>query len=68
MGRYFFILQWPDRKHDDRYGTVLANDEAARAYAERIIRELKEAGGYDDDGLTMIVKGAGRRRVFSIPF
>ena len=38
------------------------------AYAERVIRELKEAGGYDDDELIMIVKDDARRTIFSIPF
>ncbi len=68
VARYFFILQWRERKHDDRHGTVLPNDDAARGYAERVIRELKEAGGYDDDELIMIVKDDARRTIFSIPF
>ncbi len=42
--------------------------EAPRSpYAERIIRELKEAGGYDDPGL-MIVKDDTGKVIHSIPF
>lgn len=40
----------------------------ARNYADRVIRELKEGGGYDDPTLTMIVKNEARETVFSIPF
>ena len=68
MPRYYFILRWDSREHADPCGTILPNDRAARDYAERIIHELKEAGGYDDDDLTMVVKNAARRTVFSIPF
>jgi hypothetical protein len=68
MPRYYFILQWDSREHDDPHGTALPNDQAARDYAERIIRELKEAGGYDDEDLAMVVKNAADRIVFSIPF
>ncbi len=68
MPRYYFILQWGNREHDDPHGTALPSDQAARDYAERIIGELKEAGGYNDDDLTMVVKNAADRKVFSIPF
>lgn len=65
--RYYFILQWDSGEHDDPEGTALPNDQVARDYAERIIRELKAAGGYDDDNLVMVVRNADRT-VFSIPF
>jgi len=68
MPKYYFILQWADRRHDDAHGTTLPDDAAARGYAERIIRELKEAGGYDDAGLTMVVADAARKTVFAIAF
>ncbi len=45
--------------HDDRGGTLMPNDKAALVYARRIIRELKEAGGYNDPALT---KSCARRR------
>jgi hypothetical protein len=61
MAKYYFVLQWADREHDDPHGTSLPDDRAARGYAERIVRELKEAGGYDEPDLAMVVKtGAGR--------
>jgi len=66
--KYFFIVSGPDELHDDGIGTPLPNDAAARAYAERIIKELKEAGGYDDPYLTMIVKNERRQTVFTILF
>ena len=68
MPRYFFVLQWLSHKHDDNEGTVLPNDKAARAYGDRVIRELKQAGGYDDPTLRMIVQKAARETLFSIRF
>lgn len=65
MAKYYFVLQWPDRKHDDRHGTMLPDDRAARAYAERVVRELIEAGGYDDPNLTMVVTNAAPDRLFN---
>jgi hypothetical protein len=46
----------------------LPSDDAALAYGRRIIRELREAGGYDAPGLTMIVRDAGGEAIFLIPF
>ena len=68
MQRYFFVIQWPTEEHDDHTGTLLVGDDAAVSYAIRIIRELKVGGGYDDDGLTMIVKKAGGSTIASILF
>jgi hypothetical protein len=66
--RYFFVLQSSDGEDDDADGTVLPNDAAARKYAERIVRELKEAGGYDDPGLSIKVKKDSDGELFAIPF
>ena len=67
--RFYFIIVWPDAAvDDDTEGTFLPSREAALAYAERIIRELKEADGYDDRAPTMIVRDATGKAVFSIPF
>jgi hypothetical protein len=68
MPRYHFIIRWPDREHGDPAGTQLADDTAARTYALRVIRELKEGGGYDDPELAMVVTDADGRAIFSIPF
>ena len=37
-------------------------------YAVRIISELIDGGGYDDPGLSMIVKDAAERQILAIPF
>jgi hypothetical protein len=67
--RYFFVLVWQDgREHDDPHGTVLPNDDTARAYAERVIRELQQSAGYDASGLTMVVRNDAGKTLFSIPF
>jgi hypothetical protein len=55
-------------EHDDRGDKLMPNDEAALAYARRIIRELTEAGGYRDPRLTMIVRNSAGKTVHSIPF
>jgi len=66
--RYFFVIRWPDRDDDDEEGTLFLSRSAALAYGERIVRELKEAGGYDDDGLTLIVQNEMRKTIYTIPF
>jgi uncharacterized protein DUF6894 len=65
---YYFDIQGYREEHDDRGGTLMPNDEAALAYACRIIRELMEAGGYRDPSLTMIVRNSAGKTVYSIPF
>jgi hypothetical protein len=68
MKRYFFVVVGPDEPHDDEVGTPLADNSAALAYGRRIIRELKEAGGYDDPRLAMLVQNENRHTLFTIPF
>jgi hypothetical protein len=68
MPRYYFVIQFGDRTHDDPSGTSLRDHAAARSYALRVIRELKEGGGYDEPDVTMIVKDASGQEIFSIPF
>ena len=68
MPRYYFNLEGDNHADNDRSGTLLSNDSAARNYAERIVGELQDAGGYDGAGLAMVVKDAGGRTIFSIPF
>jgi hypothetical protein len=65
---YYFDVRGYREDHDDRGGTLMPNDEAALAYARRIIRELIEIGGYRDPSLTMIVRNAAGKTVYSIPF
>jgi hypothetical protein len=65
--RYFFVLRAGQR--DDRPGcTFLPNDQAAKEYALRVIRELKEAGGFDEPELKMIVKNSSGKLIYLIPF
>jgi Domain of unknown function (DUF6894) len=67
--RFYFVIRWPGGSlDDDNEGTELPDEEAALAYARRIIRELKDAGGYDDPGLTMIVQDATGNVARTIPF
>ena len=51
----------------ERDGTRFESDNAALAYGLRIIKDLKKVGRYDDLGLTMVVKNAKGKTVFSIP-
>ena len=43
MFPYYFDVQGYGEEHDDRGDKLMPNDEAALAYARRIIRELTEA-------------------------
>lgn len=66
--RYFFVIRWPDGEHDDPEGTPFRSSSAALAYAFRIVRELKDAGGYDEPGMTLVVENALGETLFAIPF
>lgn len=68
MFPYYFDVQCYGEEHDDRGGMLMPNDEAALAYAHRIIRELRQAGGYDDPALSLIVRNCAGKTVYSIPF
>jgi hypothetical protein len=65
---YYFDVRGYGEGHDDRGGRLMPNDEAALAYARRIIRELTEVGGYGDPSLTLIVRNAAGKTIYSIPF
>jgi hypothetical protein len=67
--RYFFVLEGPgDERHDDTEGTVLTDKPSAVAFANQIMGELKEAGGYDDPGWVLIVKDEAGQAIASVPF
>jgi hypothetical protein len=57
--------EWNYRDPD---GISLEDNDAAVAYAKRMIRELKEDEGYDALDLQIFVKDESRRRVVAIPF
>ena len=66
--RYYFGLRWSDHEDDDPSGAVLSDNAAALNYADRLIRELKEGGRYNDPNLMVIVSDGMKKIVLSIPF
>jgi len=68
MPLYYYVIQFRDHQHIDQEGTWLPDDGAARDHALRIIRELREGGGYDDPDLAMIVKDESGRELLRLPF
>ena len=70
MPRYHFVVTWPDRvrEHGNTEGTILQDEEEARRFAARIIRELKQAGENGDPELCVVVKDAEGREVFTLSF
>jgi hypothetical protein len=68
--RYFFDLEGPDASDNyaDHFGTPLPGDDAAMNHAKRVIKDLKEAGGYDDPAWHMVVKDENGDIVFWVPF
>jgi hypothetical protein len=53
MRRYFFGIVETARRHNDLNGQLLPSDEAAKAYAQRIMRELAEGYEHEIDGWVM---------------
>jgi hypothetical protein len=67
--RYYFVLHGPDGEvHDDDHGTELPDKTLAFAYAERIVGELKDAGGYDEPGWAMIIREGSEGEIALLPF
>jgi hypothetical protein len=66
--RYHFVAKWLDREHDDPEGTVLQDEEEARRFATRIIRELKEGGGYDEPDVFIVVRDDQGKEVLTLSF
>jgi hypothetical protein len=66
--QYFFGVRRSDREDEDAIGTRLSDVAAALNHAERLIRELKENGGYNDPNLMVIVRDGMKKVVLSIPF
>ena len=56
MPQYFFDVRSTDWDYTDPDGIALPDDEAAIIYAERMIAELKEDGGYDAPDLQMLAE------------
>jgi hypothetical protein len=70
LPRYHFVVTWRDRvrEYGNTEGTILQDEEEARRFAARVIRELKQAGEHDDPELCMVVKDAQGREVFTLSF
>jgi hypothetical protein len=61
-------VRWSDHEDDDPSGRLLSDNAAALNYADRLSRELKEGGRYDDPNLMVIVRDGMKKVVLSIPF
>jgi len=61
-------MRWSDHEDDDPNGTLLSDSAAALNYADRLIRELKEGGRYNDPDLMVIVRDGMKKVVLWIPF
>jgi hypothetical protein len=68
MPRYFFDIEGQDQYLEDDSGYEFADLKSAVLYAERVIRELKNDGGWDDPRLAIIVKDENGVILSSIPF
>jgi len=66
MPRYFFDIQ-DDQIFLDDTGYEFADLDAARLYAERVIRELND-DGWNDPRIVMIVKDENGAILLSLPF
>jgi hypothetical protein len=66
--RYHFAIDHGAFCNADESGTDLSDDAAARNHAQRIIRELKQGGGYDDPRLCLIVTDSSGREVAVLSF
>ena len=65
---YHFDVRSYGVKRDYRGRTLLADDDAALDYARRLIRDLRQSGGYDDPALALIVRNGAGETIFTIPF
>jgi hypothetical protein len=70
LPRYHFVVTWRDRvrEYGNTEGTFLQDEEEARRFGARVIRELKQAGEHDDPELCMVVKDGQGREVFTLSF
>ena len=68
MPQYFFDVRSHETDYRDPDGITLSDDDAAIAYAERMIRELKEDEGFEAPDLKMFVKDEAQRSIITIRF
>ena len=67
MNRYYFVIETPDHTYDDQEGELLPSDQAAKDYARRVVRELKQ-GEFESAGAVLHVRNESGAIVCSIPF
>lgn len=67
MHRYYFIVEMPDHTYDDPEGEPLPSDVAAKDYARRVVRELKESD-FKWASAVLRVRDESGRTIDSIPF
>jgi len=68
MPSYFYVIKNSSFENADEHGTALRDAREAQFYALRIIRELKEGGGYDDGDWIAVIFAENGRRVCTVPF
>jgi hypothetical protein len=68
MARYHFVVLEGEQRHEDESGIALADDEGARVYATRVIRDLKQGGGYSGPEWAMVVEDDTGHELFRINF
>ncbi len=65
----FFVLCGPDgERHDDKYGTQLAQKSDAVGNGRRIVRERADAGGYDEPAWYLEIIDDGGQPIATLPF
>jgi hypothetical protein len=65
--RYYFIIRATGGSYDDPVGTDLPDVAAAKAYARRIIQELKE-GAHPTEDAMLDVQDEARNTILTMPF
>lgn len=69
MSKFYFVIQGPDKVlYDDRYGTEFLGRAEAVSYGKRIIRELKDAGGYDGPEWVLLIKNESGQLIALLRF
>ena len=67
MPLYHFVVRTGDHTHDDPDGVQLPNHDAAKDFASRIVRELKD-DGYCPGNAAVVIHDETGQTVQSFPF
>lgn len=68
MPRYHFTVQSEAVIRGDPDGTQFDDDAAAETHALRMIRAMKQGGGYADAALSMLIEDEDGRLVSQVRF